>query len=467
MNRFAFAFLCAAVSPLAFAAQLQWLGSYDTGYKKGAEIISVQQSSGRAALTVSGKNQVDILSLSNPAQPERRLRITVEGQDIDDISSVAFHPTDDYVAVAAIAKNPLASGKVFFYSASNGELLNSVASGYWPDSVLFSSDGRWLGVANEGEPFVVAGNGELVTPPGSITLVDMQKGLNNPVIHQIALPDLSGVDGVLQGSDKRSFERDIDLNGDGHIDGDEEEQELPISAATPDYLEPEYLAFTPDGTTLFVALQENNAVVVVDTASAQVARSFGLGVTQHLADTQDDGRVAFVNELTAFREPDGIALGNGGKWLLTADEGDTEPKASKIKAGQKAGGGRTLSIFDAASGELLGDTGNQLDAMAHALGIYPDGRSDNKGSEPETVVYLELDGTHYAVVTLERADALALVNISNPQKPLVESVVPLRTAGDKAKAYGPEGLALYQANGKYYLFCANEKRGTLSVVTIR
>ena len=149
-------------------------------------------------------------------------------------------------------------------------------------------------------------------------------------------------------------------------------------------------------------------------------------------------------------------------------KGDTEPKASKVKAGQYAGGGRTLSIFDAASGQLLGDTGNQLDAMAHASALYPDGRSDNKGSEPETVVYLELAGKPYAVVTLERADALSLVNIANPHKPLVESIVALREPGDKAKAYAPEGLAIYRSDkGKYYLLCANEKRGTLSVVMVR
>ncbi|MCV6605695.1 MAG: hypothetical protein OIF34_10345, partial [Porticoccaceae bacterium] len=235
----------------------------------------------------------------------------------------------------------------------------------------------------------------------------------------------------------------------------------------PEYLEPEYLAFSPDASELFVALQENNAVVVVDTARAQIARSFGLGVTNHMADTQDDGRVEFVNELSAFREPDGIALSSDGRWLLTADEGDTEPKASKVKAGQYAGGGRTLSLFDAASGELLGDTGNQLDAMAHAAGVYPDGRSDNKGAEPESVVYLELGDVPYGVVTLERADALALVNISNPRKPMVESLVSLRTPNDKAKAYAPEGLALYRgADGRQYLLCANEKRGTVSVVQV-
>ena len=321
MRFFALASLSAIFGSALSAAELQWLGSYDSGYSSGVEIVSVQQHSARAAVTISGKKQVDILSLENPQQPKRLQRIDIAADQGGDISSVAFHPTEDYIAVAVIAADPMATGQVVIYNATTGKQLSSFASGYWPDSVLFSNDGRWLAVANEGEPFVVASNGALVTPPGSVTLVDLQNGLRGAVVQQIGLPDLTGVEGVLQGSDKRSFERDIDLNSDGRIDGNEEEQEIPIASATPDYLEPEYLAFTPDGNQLFVSLQENNAVIVVDTAKAQVERSFGLGVTRHLADTQDDERVAFVNELVAFREPDGIALGNNGQWLLTADEG--------------------------------------------------------------------------------------------------------------------------------------------------
>ena len=460
---------CLSVAGNIAAAQLEWVASYDTGYKKGAEIISVQQHSSRAALTISGKNQVDILSLASPARPERLLRIDIEGRDTGDISSVAFHPSKDVIAVALIAKDPLATGKVAVYRATTGQQIARFDTGYWPDSVLFSPDGHWLAVANEGEPFVRRGkHDDLFSPPGSVTLINIQQGFGNAVVQQITLPDLTGVAGVLQGSHKRAVERDIDLNGNGIIEADEEELEIPIASAAPQYLEPEYLAYSPDSTELFVALQENNAVLVVDVAAGVIKRSFGLGITSHLADTRDDGKVDFSETLTAFREPDGIALSANGRWLLTADEGDTEPKASKLQPGQIGGGGRTLSLFDSATGALLGDTGNQLDAMAHKAGLYPDKRSDNKGAEPETVVYLEMNSIPYAVVTLERADALALVNIANPRQPVVESVASLRTAGDSSKSYAPEGLALYRGKqGEYFLICANEKRGTLSVMQLR
>ena len=48
-------------------------------------------------------------------------------------------------------------------------------------------------------------------------------------------------------------------------------------------------------------------------------------------------------------------------------------------------GGRSFSIYDDA-GHLVFDSGNQLDEIAKAAGIYDDGRSDDKGTEPEHTV---------------------------------------------------------------------------------
>ena len=474
------------------------IGSYDTGYSKGAEIISVQQSSMRAALTIGSKGQVDILSLKNPGRPARLNRIDVLADGDADVSSVAFHPSEDYVAVAVIAADPWQKGRVELYSASRGEKLAAIEAGYWPDSVMFSKDGRWLAVANEGEPFVYdRSSKQFSTPPGSITLIDMKAGYLNTKTMQIALPDLTGVEGVIDGRHKRLFEREVDITGNGRIDDEAdfngdgsvekakvklgvfagvavtakehkgEEINIPLTAGTADQLEPEYLAFSPDGSELFVSLQENNAVIVVNTAQARVARRFGLGISRHKADVDDDGSFNFVDDLVAFREPDGIALSSDGRLLLTADEGDTEPKASKLNNGEIAGGSRTLSVFDARTGKLLGDTGSQLDEMACAAGVYPDDRSDNKGAEPESVVYLSIEGKPYAAVTLERADAIAMVDLSRPSEPQVQSVTPLRQVGDTVKAFAPEGLALFSdSNGDQYLLCANEKSGTVTVLKL-
>ena len=126
---------------------------------------------------------------------------------------------------------------------------------------------------------------------------------------------------------------------------------------------------------------------MVNTASAKIENVFGLGTTTHMADIDDNAKVKFSTKITALREPDGIDISPDGKYLLTADEGDTDPKASKTLGKKPKGGGRTLSVFGAHRWQrLLLIRGSQLDEMAHTKGLYPDDRSDNKGSEPENVI---------------------------------------------------------------------------------
>jgi len=51
------------------------------------------------------------------------------------------------------------------------------------------------------------------------------------------------------------------------------------------------------------------------------------------------------------------------------------------------------------------DYNTSLQNIAEFAGIYDDGRSDDKGVEPESVVIVEYDGKTYAVASMERTDA--------------------------------------------------------------
>ena len=68
-------------------------------------------------------------------------------------------------------------------------------------------------------------------------------------------------------------------------------------------------------------------------------------------------------------------------------------------------GGRGFSIHNN-QGEVVYDSGNLTEEIAAALGYYPDGRSDDKGTEPETVEYFSFgkkkNKRHYIAVALER-----------------------------------------------------------------
>jgi DNA-binding beta-propeller fold protein YncE len=197
-----------------------------------------------------------------------------------------------------------------------------------------------------------------------------------------------------------------------------------------------------------------------------VLRVAGLGTTAHAADLIDDDQARFEATLLAAREPDGIALTPGGRFLVTADEGDTDPKAGKTKPGLPAGGGRTLSVFDAETGAFIADTGDGIDRMAAARGTYPDARSPNKGSEPEMVTTFVWRGGSYAAVSLERANAVALVDLSSPQQPTVVTVAPIDRS-EKAGKVAPEGIAHFAAGERLFIYTANEKKGTVTALELR
>ena len=62
-------------------------------------------------------------------------------------------------------------------------------------------------------------------------------------------------------------------------------------------------------------------------------------------------------------------------------------------------GGRSFSIRNV-RGDLVWDSGDQLDRIAAMAGTYDDGRSDDKGVEPEDVEIASLKGRTFAFITL-------------------------------------------------------------------
>lgn len=163
-------------------------------------------------------------------------------------------------------------------------------------------------------------------------------------VQTVALPAIAGVAGISTG-------RTFSLPGS------------PAVTTQPATLEPEGLAFSADSGAAYVTLQENNAVARLSLsdplpATLPVANIFGLGQVNFLTDQANDGVYAPLQQLSSLREPDGIRAVElaSARYLVTADEGDTAPAPR---------GGRTLSVFDATTGQLVGDAGNQLADLAN------------------------------------------------------------------------------------------------------
>ena len=87
---------------------------------------------------------------------------------------------------------------------------------------------------------------------------------------------------MVKAEDKRSLERSVGI--------------VPLVDGAPIHLEPEYLVFSPDSSFLYVTLQENNLVAAIQTELGQVARYYGLGKTEHVADRTEDGGGGLAHE---------------------------------------------------------------------------------------------------------------------------------------------------------------------------
>ena len=410
--------------------QLVLRATYDTGLgADGAEIISIRHTDGIAALTnIAGS--VDVLDLSNPLQPQRLYRLEIDTA-AGTPNSVAIHPHHDYFLV--VAGTAGVTGVVAAYRLSDGAFLASAAAGIQPDSIAIAPNGQHAVIANEAEAVGVGLDGG----PGSISIVDLT-GFNGVqpadlTVETITLPSLAGTPGFSTG-------RTDDI------------ARLPVDN-TPNTLEPESVAFSRDSRFAYVTLQENNGVVRVDVLTGELT-FLGLGQTTHAADLTVNGLYQPVEMLTAFREPDGIAVDRTGRFFITADEGDTRNAAG----GSGPRGGRTVSVFDSETAILLGDTGSQIDDVAAAAGFYPDGRSNRGSSEPEVLDLTHYRGRNLVAVGLERANAVALIDVTDPSSPVVVDI--------SAAGVGPEGIKFFRVGSRLFLAAANEVSGTVSLLEV-
>jgi len=418
-----------------------------------AEILALQEATRTGVLTHAESGVVEVLDFSDPEAPASRGLFALDVQPGEELTSVALHPEYPWFLACIEGAGRHERGRVQVHSLEDGRLLRSLTAGFGPDCISISGDGRHALVANEGEE-ALREEGRVLSQPGSLSWLALSE--DPAKIRSRSIPLVAGrVEGAVEPSDGRFLEREV---GGRAV-------RLLLDGKSSHLLEPEVVAFDPEGKLALCTLQENNLVCVVDVAGARVVRYIGLGKTRHAADLTEDGEYRPDETLVALREPDGIAVLPGGAHFVTADEGDTEPNAGKTPRGLPAGGGRTVSVFSIATGKCVGDTENQLDDWAAKEGIYPDHRSANKGSEPEMITAFSLDGRAYAAVSLERAGAVALIDLSDPTSP---RVVSLCAVGEDPHSSAPEGIVhLFDAERKkHYLFTANEADGTLSILRI-
>ncbi|NGZ74112.1 choice-of-anchor I domain-containing protein [Saccharibacillus alkalitolerans] len=392
-----------------------------------AEIISSTPDGQRLIVTEADAGSVSVLDISDTSRPSLLKTISFRAlSDKAEVTSVAAMPDGKY-ALAVIRTgdtmrlpNP---GILAVVDLDNYKIAKTYPLGIGPDSVAVSKDGRFAVIAIEDEE-LDPDTDEFDYPnakrPGSIAVVEFEGG--------------DALKGTLT---------DLSVNLSG-VEG----------AIYPHEPQPEYVAINDEGTTAAVTLQENNAIALVDLAAKKVSRVFALGTTEHAADLKEDGIVSFTDTMKGRFEPDGIAFSPDGRYLITANEGDLGK--NEFDDGVKAGG-RSIAVWDL-EGRLVYDSLNLIDTAAAKAGIYPDGRSPNKGSEVENLTVSTVRGQTLLVAAAERANAILFFDLNDAANPAYLGLI--RTAGES-----PEGI--HRVSGRDLFVSADEGTGTISFYTPR
>lgn len=413
-----------------------------------SEVVSFDSLS--KTLWVAGVSGVHVLDAKTGAALQ-----FIDTRGFGSINSVAIHNGVAAFAIEAPGDRRNA-GVVKLYDTATRNLLagtNSIAVGALPDMLTFTPNGSKLLVANEGTPNAVADSGKYAgtDPKGSVSIIDMGTRSVAATVH---------FDSVAPTASNRVWAGQSVVRQPG-MD-----------------FEPEYIAVSRDGSKAFVTLQEHNAVATIDLSTHKTVSVVGLGAKDfskpgNEIDVRDNGSVSFQNvAVRGLYMPDGIASfdRNGKTYYVTANEGDFREDDGDRKAAGGSGiesrlrvsavdtdalyaaGARSISIRDAAGNEIW-DSGAALDKAAHAAGLYDDGRSRDKGVEPEDVKVMEIGGKLYAFVGLERTTtgAIGVFDISDPAH---ASFVKLLVNPEGFNR--PEGLTAFEMDGFHYLAVASE-----------
>lgn len=140
-------------------------------------------------------------------------------------------------------------------------LLQQVEVGVGPDNILVSKDCLTVATANEGEGDY---DETFVNPVGSVSIVrgPFNEGVFN---HTLVALDVWTEEELLEQGVHLPLSRNAMIYWSAALGLD---FSAAIESYTPDsMLEPEYLAFSEDEGKIFVNLQENNALVVIDVES--------------------------------------------------------------------------------------------------------------------------------------------------------------------------------------------------------
>lgn len=507
------------VAPTPTTLSMEKIGAYDGVVLGAAEITAFDPVSKRLFVVNGANGSVDVLDLSNPASPKLLGTISVAAIG-GGVNSVAIH--DGLVALAVEAKLKTSPGVVAFYNAADLKLLHTVQVGALPDMVTFTPDGKTLLVANEGEPNSY-GLADSVDPEGSVSIITVNR-TGTSTVATANFKEFIGKEAALRSAGIRIFgpganaAQDIEpeyiaVSADGKtayvtLQENNAIAIVDIAAAKITSLKPLGLknhnvagagldASDEDGGTntnsgtpaIKIGPQPVQGMYLPDGIASFTVKGVNYLITANEGDARADW--PGFNEEKRVREHCPLGLdpavfganasvlnldSNLGRLRVTSapDGSATGKNAAGLCTALYSFGGRSFSIWNESITQVY-DSGDDLEQRTKALSVANfnashdnntlDGRSANKGPEPEGVVVANFGSKVFAFVGLERIGGVMVYDVSVPASPVFVSYLNTRsgTTGDR----GPEGLSLIPAdkspNGKPLLIVGNEVSGTTAI----
>jgi len=392
------------------ATLANYINNDDRDAETVSEIVAASKNGRTLVYTDSEIEEIGFVWIGDPANPIPTGKVGLPGEPT---SVAVLGNTLALVAVDTSESLTNTSGKLVVVRVNNRDVIAELELGGQPDSIAISPDERYAAVAIENErdeEICVGGtaNGEPVpeddevaeeacesgggvigglpqtefgNPPGSLAIVDLKGG--NPANWTVRQADLTG-----------------------------------LAAYAPGDPEPEFVDIDENNIAV-VSLQENNHIALVDLESGQVVGGFDAGTVDLVGiDATEDDMISLTENLDDVpREPDAIAWVDG--LIGTANEGDL------------FGGSRGFSLFNR-TGQLVYDSGAAYEELAVRYGHYPEGRSENKGSEPEAIEYGEFGRDKLIFVASERGSFVGVYELRRWGPPRLKQFLP--------GPLGPEGV---------------------------
>lgn len=508
------------------AISLAPVGTFETGAfdQSASEIVAAYGD--RLFVVNALAGSVSVLDYSDPSAMVKQFALASAGV----ANSVAVR-ADGLGVVAFESTTKTDAGHLLFFDARANDaataVLGTVEVGALPDMVTIVPDGKYALVANEGEP----ADDFSSDPEGSVSVVKLPNKVAAAKQKDVKTADFH----AYEVGGGKTLPAGVRVFGPTPHGSDH-----PVSRnLEPEYIAVDgnnaYVSLQEANAIAVVQIPSARVTDILPLGTKD------LGLAQNALDPSDKDKAFSLRTyqgLKGMYMPDGIQSysAGGSTYLVTANEGDAREwgdysEVSRVKDLKKDGygpvcassplaaslgdadlgrlnvtiengfdaaagcyselyafGGRSFSIWGT-DGTLVFDSGSQFEALTAAAvpgfvnsnhtASNLEGRSDDKGPEPEGVAVGEVDGRTYAFVGFERVGGIAVFDITDPKASRFVTYVNNRDfsvsvedGGDLAAAgdLGPEGVAFIpaasSATGTPLLAVGNEVSGTTTLFEI-